>query len=392
MRVGPWKRRIAIAAVAAVLTVGGAEGIGRVLWPRPPSEPGPIESCGDCPHLFHLASSAPGVGPQGLRDRAYPVPRVSDAPRILVLGDSVVHGMDLPVAERFTDRLEALLSGAYPGVEVINAGVPGYSTYNERAWYGADGRVFEPDLLVLGICLNDVVDPLLHWTHLDHRPWSDIAAVDRAIPPEAVPDPAYHRSHVLEPLRRQRVRLWLADRSALFRRFGAVAGWAGPLGGLGRPHTRSVSIDGRTWPAQLTSEDELPITVWTGTDSPQWAWFREQVEALREATAADGVGLALVVFPLAHQLEPDYPFLPQERILALSEEFSLPGLDLLPALRGPGDGAPFLDGDDWHLSSAGHERVARALDAFLEPLLIPPPPSTADDQSDSTSTGIRSEE
>lgn len=392
MRAGPWTRRIALAAAAAALAVGAAEGAGRRLWPHPASEPGPIEPCGDCPHLFHLAPSAPGVGPQGLRDRTVPVPREGGAPRILVLGDSVVHGMDLPVAERFTERLEDRLSGSHPGVEVINAGVPGFSTYNERTWYEAEGRVFGADLVIVGVCLNDVVDPLLHWTHLGHRPWSEIEAAARSIPAEAIPDPGYHRRHVLEPLRGRRGRLWLADRSALYRRFGAVARWAGPLGGLSRPHARTATVDGRTWPVQLTTEDELPITVWTDTDSPQWAWFHEQVEGLRRATAADGAGLALVVFPLAYQLDPGYPFSPQDRIADLAEDLSLPGLDLRTALREMGGGAPFHAGDDWHLSGAGHAAVAGALEDFVAPLLTPLLPAGAGAQSDSTSTGSRSDE
>ncbi len=388
MRAGRLTKRIALAAVTLVLAVASAEGIGRRLWPRPDPGPGIVEGCGDCPYLFQLPGTARSEIARDGGSAEWATPAAGSEPRILVLGDSVIHGMDLDPASRVTERLERRLRPRWPGVEVINAGVPGYSTYNELAWYRARGRGMGADLVVLGVCLNDVVDPLLHWTHLEHRPWSEIREVERSIPIAAVPDPDYHRRHVLDPLRRQRVRLWLADHSALLRRFGAVGGWAGPLGGVERPHSRSVSVDGRAWPVQLTAEDELPITVWTDADSPQWAWFRSTIEDLQAATSEDGTRLALVVFPLAYQLDPQYPYLPQERMASHALSSDLAFLDLLPALRAAD--APFVEGDDWHLSAEGHAVAAAALESFVESLL--PGEPTASGQSSSTRTGIRSEE
>jgi hypothetical protein len=68
---------------------------------------------------------------EGLRDRHYPYARDAGRRRILVLGDSVVWCWGVEQADCFTERLEAAL----PDTDVINAGVPGYSTAQEMLFY-----------------------------------------------------------------------------------------------------------------------------------------------------------------------------------------------------------------------------------------------------------------
>ena len=71
------------------------------------------------------------------RDREYPRERrVPGRRRILVLGDSVAWCWGVEREECFTERLEAAL----PDTDVINAGVPGYSTAQELLYYERDGR------------------------------------------------------------------------------------------------------------------------------------------------------------------------------------------------------------------------------------------------------------
>jgi hypothetical protein len=386
-RGGRRKARLAALVVGGLLAgLAVAEGLARLAWPIPEPERAVAVRCGDCPYLYRLDPAGEDIGSAGLRD-LHGRSSGGPGPRLLVLGDSVVHGGQVALADRFTDRLETVLARAHPGAQVINAGVPGYSTYNERAWYEAEGRALTPQLVLLVVCLNDVTDPLLHWNFLGHRPWSGWEAADGEIPAAAIPDPDYHRDHVVAPLRRRRVAFWLYDHLALARRVGVARGWAGPLGGPTRPHRRSAVVDGRSWPVQLTTEDELPITVWTDGDTPQWLWFVAELDALAEAVADDGVQLVVAVAPLAYQLDEDYPFLPQQRILAQADQRGLPSLDLLPALRSETEDGVFLPGDDWHLSPAGHARVAHALGDLVGPLL-----AGDGGQSSSTSGGIRSEE
>ncbi len=91
------------------------------------------------------------INSRGLRDREYPYQRVAGRRRILVAGDSFAWGYGVEQDQAFSERMEASLSG----VEVINAGVPGFSTDQELLWLREEGVKYRPDLVVLLLAGND---------------------------------------------------------------------------------------------------------------------------------------------------------------------------------------------------------------------------------------------
>jgi lysophospholipase L1-like esterase len=93
------------------------------------------------------------INENGLRDRDHSYERENDIERILVLGDSFAWGYGVEESERFSQLLEESL-----GVEVINAGVSGYSTDQELLWYENEGIKYETDLVILVLAGNDVGD------------------------------------------------------------------------------------------------------------------------------------------------------------------------------------------------------------------------------------------
>ncbi len=93
------------------------------------------------------------INQRGLRDGEHPYARLPDSRRILVLGDSFAWGYGVEEPERFSERLEASL-----GVEVINAGVSGYSTDQELLWLRSEGIKYDFDLVVLVMAGNDIGD------------------------------------------------------------------------------------------------------------------------------------------------------------------------------------------------------------------------------------------
>src|SRR5437870_662777 len=96
---------------------------------------------------------------EGLRDRHYSDAREPGRRRILVLGDSFVWCWGVELADCFTERLEA----AMPGTDVINAGVPAYSTAQEMLFYESQGRRYRPDLVLLVFVPNDPVENVRGW-------------------------------------------------------------------------------------------------------------------------------------------------------------------------------------------------------------------------------------
>ncbi len=83
--------------------------------------------------------------------------------RILYLGDSIVYGAEMADHQRtFPYIVEKLLQekSAYT-IESINAGVCGYSTWQEYIYLKTEGIKYHPDLVILSFCLNDPADNLI---------------------------------------------------------------------------------------------------------------------------------------------------------------------------------------------------------------------------------------
>lgn len=93
------------------------------------------------------------INENGLRDRPHSYERQDETERVLVLGDSFAWGYGVEELERFSQLLEKSLD-----VEVINAGVSGYSTDQELLWYRSEGIKYETDLVIVVVAGNDVGD------------------------------------------------------------------------------------------------------------------------------------------------------------------------------------------------------------------------------------------
>ncbi len=76
-----------------------------------------------------------------------------------VLGDSIAFGYWVAEEDAFARQLELLLGesrGEGPPVEVLNFGVPGYNLGQEIETLRSRVLAFEPDVVVLAFCLNDL--------------------------------------------------------------------------------------------------------------------------------------------------------------------------------------------------------------------------------------------
>ncbi|MEM7412320.1 MAG: GDSL-type esterase/lipase family protein [Myxococcota bacterium] len=83
-------------------------------------------------------------------------PRPERGYRVLLLGDSVVAGFEVPYEETFAALLESELSKRVGApVQVINAGVRGYGTDQSYLFYRERGIRFDPDLVMLLHSDND---------------------------------------------------------------------------------------------------------------------------------------------------------------------------------------------------------------------------------------------
>ena len=327
------------------------------VTPPPPGD-GAVamhRTCGTCPYLYELNPEYPQVNSSGLRGPEVHRRKTDGTFRILVLGDSVAYGLLVEAQEAFPALLEHSVSHADRPIEVLNAAVSGYTAWSELHYYLAKGRSFEADLVLVVFVMNDVVNPRLHWAYT-REPLP-------AIPSSAIPNAAYDQD-VIQPIlaseERQRDHLALTQ---LHRN--------GPLSG-GLAHTRHI-----------TGEDDLSIDVLLDRESAEWRWLRSIYGQLAQAVEDDGARFGIIWTPLAYQLDPDYPFLPQTLFGDYCRERSIPCLDLLPAMRAHRAEHLFWGSlgrieDIWHLTPQGHVVAAAAIADFLHhEELLPVKPAQA---------------
>lgn len=85
-------------------------------------------------------------------------PKSKGVLRILALGDSITESPYLKQEERYIERVaEALVNKYKINVEVVNAATAGYNTWQELGMLKGKGIALAPDLIIVGICLNDYV-------------------------------------------------------------------------------------------------------------------------------------------------------------------------------------------------------------------------------------------
>lgn len=95
------------------------------------------------------------LGLRGSEIQREPPPGVK---RVLALGDSMTFGFYLDEDETWTARLQALLRQRGAAVEVVNAGVGGWSIDSETSFALERGLALEPDYVLVGFCKNDPED------------------------------------------------------------------------------------------------------------------------------------------------------------------------------------------------------------------------------------------
>jgi lysophospholipase L1-like esterase len=99
------------------------------------------------------------INERGLRGPDRGFAKAPGTRRIVVSGDSIAFGYWVAVDDAYPAQIEALLRrGADPPspVEVVNLGVPGYNLGQEFEFLQTEGLRYDPDLVILSVCLNDL--------------------------------------------------------------------------------------------------------------------------------------------------------------------------------------------------------------------------------------------
>ncbi len=307
----------------------------------------------------------------GLRDHERVLAKPAGVERVLLVGDSHVEALQVPLEESVGPQLEERLRGVGGDVEVVSAGVSGYGTAGELLLFRNLGWKFDPDLVLLAFYPgNDVKNnsPLL----------------EKALVPEYSADGALLRIAGSKP--RPGGKSWIG-RSAAYRYMRKLILTRQPriAALLVKLHLmKSTAI--RTEDAP----EGVPLDYWVYADppAPEWAdaWLYTErlLDDFRGAVADRGARFAVMIVPARdvvdakswaalQQIYPQMktatwnPEMPTARILEWCRTRDVACLNLAPIFRLARDGGstPLHFVHDGHWTAAGHALAAEAAAEFI---------------------------
>lgn len=97
----------------------------------------------------------------GMRDSEHQTQKSPGAFRIAILGDSFVEGREVVLDSVYSKALERYLRQRALNYETLNFGVNGYGTDQELMLLKKYVLKFDPDLVILAFCKNDILNNLI---------------------------------------------------------------------------------------------------------------------------------------------------------------------------------------------------------------------------------------
>lgn len=117
----------------------------------------------------------------GLRSPELTIEKQPGTYRILSLGESTTHGYGVANNETYTEQLGLLLSASDPhkDIQVINAGVPAWSSFQSLLYLKEEGIKFKPDVVLFYHEFNDYLPS--SWRSAESTKVVDLSKSDREI-------------------------------------------------------------------------------------------------------------------------------------------------------------------------------------------------------------------
>jgi hypothetical protein len=311
------RRKVVINAAVLLISLAGALLLAEFFASRVLSRPGQrtVEAHFRQPKLIYNSL--------GFRDFEYPEEKLPKQFRIFAVGDSFTQGGGVNFDDTYPKKLERYLNfmGNIEKItyQVLNLGVPGRSTNQELELIKEQAERFDPDLIILGYCLND--------------------AENRGGMPEV--NAMRDKLTVRYFEKGTGMSGFLYDRSALYRLLSH----------------RVFNL--RTYRGQIAYYRWLYREEYSG-----WQLAREALLELGEFSRSEGIPVIVMIFPLfSFGLDESYPLSDiHDRLREVLDTAQLTCIDLFDVYRGLDrnilEAVPF---DDAHPSDTAHRIAAEVL-------------------------------
>ena len=147
--------RLALSAATLIVTMVVVDRVvGRIVPPVPPipvsHPPNFVERRTTIEFDYEFRTNS-----MGLRYRELPFAKADREFRLIVVGDSMTEGYGVADGQRFSDRLETMLSRADRPVSVVNAGLGGRAPLEYGRVLFTVGLKYQPDLALIVVHAND---------------------------------------------------------------------------------------------------------------------------------------------------------------------------------------------------------------------------------------------
>lgn len=284
---------------------------------------------------FRRNPARKGVNKRSMRHKPILMPKAHGLFRVVIMGDAVA-----PHQPGFVVRLRKIKIGQDQKLEVINAGTPGYTAYQQVHFYETYLEELAPNLVIWTYSMDD-----------NHR-FSRRYHKGKAAFTEEVMRNLHSDSGTAE----------LLNRSYLLARLR--------LGHLTR-HPRAAPSNGYTWEA-----DPAFSIAWK---DHSWGEYSGQLNRLHDMIEVIQSRLSIMVIPLRRQVELRrhndlaHVLKPQSRVSELCIEHRIHCMDLFAEFADAFDRKEKLyRADGVHLNTRGHALVYKQLAKFLtEKELLP---------------------
>lgn len=273
------------------------------------------------------------INEKGLRGPEIEYAKPLHTKRILFLGDSITFSHDLPLEQTFPHlTASALTQSGLFSVEVVNAAVEAYATWQEAAYLAAEGIRYEPDLVVVSFALDDVTEKFA-LKQFGGRMTG--APLENNVTSKS--DEFLLKSGIVFFFKKSREYLSPEKR-----------GSKQALKAESLIHCPDVQAVKEAW--KITFDD---------------------LDQIRECCRKEGIPMLLAIFPLAYQLKKPGTFsAPQRTLGKFAREKGIPVIDLLPPMSekmkedGKRVGDYFMDVN--HLTAEGSALVSKILTDFIQ--------------------------
>jgi lysophospholipase L1-like esterase len=271
--------------------------------------------------------------------------------RVIVLGDSIAFGNNLPLEDTFSFQLQQRLVSQGRDVEILNFGVGGYDTLQEVSLLEIRGLQYHPALVVVTYCLNDISIASLNLEHIQRMQTLRSSFLYESRLAQLI-------SASIETIRTKNWLKHMNDPEVFHRDY------KNQIDPIGNEESELLEL--------MSQAPKWPSTTWYG-DRDRVGRLRFGFRRLARLSQENGFPVVIMIVPLLLDKGGAYSHRAAHRIVEMeARRAGLDTIDLTDRFMRAGMGNLELSlGDIIHPNKAGHTIMADSLSDFIDEHLKP---------------------